>query len=394
MGSEHVAEAGTGQPLRVAIVTGNFNYVRDGVALTLNRAADHLAARDVPVLVVAPTTDSPAIETNHSVISVPSVPIPLRKEDRAAIGLSAAAKRALLDFRPTIMHVATPDMLGKQAISFAKSHNIPVLASYHTRYDAYAHHYGISVLRGLWKRHSRNLYNGCDCILAPSESMANLLRRDGISTPIHLWKRGVDKSLFTPDRRTQDWRRERGIGADEVLVTFVGRLVREKNVLLLEEIFSDLRAKGLKFRSMIVGNGPLEARLRDSLKGSIFTGFLTGPELANCYANSDIFLFPSESESFGNVTLEAMASGLPVVAANACGSMSLVEEGTTGLLAADARTSEFVAHLADLINSPELRRRMGRAGYSHSLSYDWSKAMSDLEGFYKKTIKLSEQVLR
>ena len=394
MSGSQVERGGIQPPLRVAIVTGNFNYVRDGVALTLNRAADHLAAREVPVMVVAPTTVSPVVETNHRVVSVPSVPIPLRMEYRAAMGLSVAAKQALLDFRPTIVHVATPDMLGKQAIRFAKSHNIPVLASYHTRYDAYAHHYGISILRGLWKRHSRKLYNGCDCILAPSESMANLLRQDGILAPIHLWKRGVDRNLFTPERRKPGWRRKRGIGEEEVLITFVGRLVREKNVLLLEEIFSGLREKGLEFRTMIVGNGPLETRLRDSLRDSTFTGFLTGPELANCYANSGIFLFPSESESFGNVTLEAMASGVPVVAANACGSMSLVQEGTTGFLADEARIGEFVAHLAKLIDDPELRRHMGDAGHARSMSYDWTKAMYDLENFYRRTVEMFDEVGR
>ena len=378
-------------PLRVAIVTGNFNYVRDGVALTLNRAADYLASKDVPVMVVAPTTANPAIEPRHPLVSVPSFPIPTRSEYRAALGLSSKAKRALLDFRPTIIHVATPDILGKQAITFARKQGIPVLASYHTRYDAYAHYYwGMTPFRELWKRYTRDLYSGCDCVLAPSESMASLLKEEGVSAPIHLWKRGVDKQRFTPANRDPEWRAERGIGETDILITYVGRLVLEKNVLLLGEIFAQLRERGLSFRTMIVGNGPLEDQMRNTLEDTLFTGFLTGEELARAYANSDIFLFPSESESFGNVTLEAMASGLPVVGANACGSNSLVQPGTTGFLAEEASTAGFVDHLSTLIEDPDLRKRMGEAGHNLSLSYDWSKAMGDLENYYRQTIKLAK----
>lgn len=370
--------------LRLALFTGNYNYIKDGVALTLNRLVGFLERRGIPVLVIAPTGPTPAFEATGELIPVPSLPIPFRSEYRISFGLSHKARRRLEEFRPTLFHIAVPDILGYQALKLADTWKVPVVASFHTRYDTYLKFYGLNLLESLGRKYFRYFYNKCVQVYPPSESMAEIIRAEGFSQNVRVWSRGVDAEHFNPAKRSLDWRRTLGVADGEVIVVFVGRLVKEKNTGILLRVFDTLARQGTPFRAMIVGDGPEEAHMKTALPNGIFTGFLHGDELARAYASADVFLFPSESETFGNVTLEAMASGLPAVCADASGSRSLVVEGVTGYLVDPASEAAYTAKVGDLVRDGKLRARMGKDARTRALSFNWDHILDGLlENYYE-----------
>ena len=371
----------------MALFTGNYNYIKDGVALTLNRLVAFLEKRGVPVLVFAPVAETPAFESVGELVPVPSFAIPTRKEYRIATGLPAAQRKRLEAFRPTLFHIAVPDILGYQALKLAERWNVPVVASYHTRYDTYLRFYGLGVFEKLGQRYMRNFYNRVRRVYPPSESMAEIIRQDGQSQHVEVWARGVDSELFSPDKRDMAWRRSLGMADDEVAVSFAGRLVKEKNVAIYTRVMNALAAKGLKVKPLVIGDGPEMTAMRAGLRNGVFAGFLHGEQLARAYASSDIFFFPSESETFGNVTLEAMASGLPAVNAIGSGSNSLVTEGETGHLVSARDEQGLAAKLEALVQDESLRNKMGAAARQRALTFSWDHILSGLLDSYRTVLR-------
>ena len=371
----------------MALFTGNYNYIKDGVALTLNRLVAFLEKRGVPVLVFAPVAETPAFESVGELVPVPSFAIPTRKEYRIATGLPAAQRKRLEAFRPTLFHIAVPDILGYQALKLAERWNVPVVASYHTRYDTYLRFYGLGLVEKLGQRYMRNFYNRVRRVYPPSESMAEIIRQDGQSQHVEVWARGVDSELFSPDKRDMAWRRSLGMADDEVAVSFAGRLVKEKNVAIYTRVMNALAAKGLKVKPLVIGDGPEMTAMRAGLRNGVFAGFLHGEQLARAYASSDIFFFPSESETFGNVTLEAMASGLPAVNAIASGSNSLVTEGETGHLVSARDEQGLAAKLEALVQDESLRNKMGAAARQRALTFSWDHILSGLLDSYRTVLR-------
>ncbi|MCU1386509.1 MAG: glycosyl transferase group 1 [Acidobacteria bacterium] len=369
-------------PLRVALVTSSYNFIADGVALTLNRLVGYLLAHGVEVLVFAPTADKSAFPHQGTVVSVPSRPLPVRPEYRLVLGMPAGVKQQLLAFKPDIIHIAVPDLLGRAALKLARAHGIPAVATYHTRYETYLKHYWyLAWLEGWLKRYLRDFYAACREVYVPSESTRAALLADGLRDNLRPWPRGIDTQRFTPDKRSDAWRSRLGIGADETVILHVSRLVREKR---LDTLTGAL--KQVPHRMVIVGDGPDRALAERELPGAIFLGFQGGEDLAAAYASSDIFIFPSDSESFGNVTLEAMASGLPCVCADATGSRSLVVEGETGFLVHADSADGFATAVNRLADNPDLRRRMGQAGRKRALTFGWDETLGRMLGYYRAVL--------
>lgn len=366
------------QQLRLALFTGNYNYIRDGVAITLNRLVAYLEKRGIAVLVFSPTAKVPAMAHVGELISVPSIPVPFHTEYRFALGFPKSKQQKLRDFKPNLFLLAAPDRLGQRALDVAKEMGVPAVASYHTRLDTYLKFYRLGFLENWGRNYLRRFYTRCRMVYPPSQSMADILREQGIATNLEVWGRGIDSELFNPVKRSLAWRRSIGVSDGDVVITFVSRLVKEKNTDLLVDVLQQLAAKKIGFKTLIVGRGPEEQHLRDILPTAIFTGFLSGEELARAYASSDIFFFPSESETFGNVTLEAMASGLPAVCANASGSNSLVEDGVTGYLSDAKNSAGFVQQLAALIQNTKSRNAMGLVARKRALTYDWDAILDKL----------------
>jgi phosphatidylinositol alpha 1,6-mannosyltransferase len=371
----------SGRPLRVALVTSSYNFIADGVALTLNRLVGYLLAHSVEVLVFAPVTRVPAFAHQGRLVPVPSIPLPGRPEYRMTFGLGGAARRELRDFAPDIIHLAVPDYLGHAALRFAQAQGIPAVASYHTRYETYLRHYWhLAPLEGRLTKLLRRFYGACREVYVPSESTREVLLADGLRDNFKPWPRGIDTTRFDPAKRSSAWRTQHGIGEDELVILHVSRLVREKRLDTLTAALSRLT---VPHRVVIVGEGPDRAYAQAQLPHALFTGFVGGDELAAAYASSDIFVFPSDSESFGNVTLEAMASGLPCVCADATGSRSLVVAGETGFLAPADDADAFARHITLLAQDGALRRRMGAAARARSLGFSWDETLARMLGYYR-----------
>lgn len=357
--------------LRVALFSGNYNYVLDGANQALNRLVDYLLRQGAAVRVYSPKVDNPAFEPAGELVGLPSLPIPGRAEYRLSVALSAEVKKDLESFAPNILHVASPDLAGQRAVSWARVRKLPVLASVHTRFETYPRYYGLAFLEPVAEAILRRFYKRCDALVAPSESMAAVLRKQGMNEDIGIWSRGVDRAIFSPERRSLEWRREIGIGDDEVAIGYLGRLVMEKGLDVFSETLAELRARGVPHRALVVGEGPARERFAGRMPEAVFLGFQRGEPLGRAVASMDMLLNPSVTETFGNVTLEAMACAIPVVAARATGSTSLVDDGVTGRLVEPGRIAEFADAVEAYIGDPLLRTAHGEAGEMRARDYSW-----------------------
>ncbi len=367
--------------LRIVLVTSSYNYIADGVALTLNRLVGYLEQQGVEVRVFTPTAETPAFAHNGTIVPVPSMPLPGRPEYRLVPRMPGGIKRELLEFAPDIIHIAVPDLLGQAALALANANRIPVVATYHTRYETYLRHYWyLAPFEGLLTRMLRRFYGACREVYVPSDSTRDALLADGLKNNFKPWPRGIETDRFNPRLRSAAWRARLGIGEDELVVLHVSRLVREKR---LDTLTAALQQLTMPHRVVIVGNGPDRGFVEAELPHAIFTGFLGGDELTAAYASSDIFFFPSDSESFGNVTLEAMASGLPCVCADATGSRSLVVDGQTGFLAPPDDAAAFAHHITALAMDAGLRTRMGQAARARALTFSWDETLARMLGYYR-----------
>lgn len=369
--------------LRVALFSGNYNYVRDGANQSLNRLVAFLERHGVPVRVYSPTIDPPAFPPAGTLISVPSVPVPRRPEYRIALGLPAKIRRDVEAFAPTLIHLSAPDLLGWGALALAERLRIPAVASFHTRFETYLRYYGLGWLEPFVIARLRRFYGRCHAVLAPSESMAAEIHAQRLSENVRIWSRGVDRALYNPDRRDLGWRRSLGIDDAEPVVAFVGRLVLEKGLEAFAGTLDALRAQGVPHRALVVGDGPERAWMQQRLPSAVFAGFQTGEALARAYASSDIFLNPSVTETFGNVTLEAMASGVPAVCADATGARSLVRHGTTGFLVPPHEPDGFVGPVRQLLTEPALRADMAAASVAASADFTWDAIMLGVVDAYR-----------
>lgn len=372
--------------LRVALFSGNYNYVRDGANQSLNRLVAFLERHGVPVRVYSPTIDPPAFPPTGTLISVPSVPVPRRPEYRIALGLPAKIRRDVEAFAPTLIHLSAPDLLGWGALALAERLRIPAVASFHTRFETYLRYYGLGWLEPFVIARLRRFYGRCQAVLAPSESMAAEIHAQRLSENVRIWSRGVDRALYNPDRRDLGWRRGLGIDDAEPVVAFVGRLVLEKGLEAFAGTLDALRAQDVPHRALVVGDGPERAWMQQRLPSAVFAGFQTGEALARAYASSDIFLNPSVTETFGNVTLEAMASGVPAVCADATGARSLVRHGTTGFLVPPREPDGFVAPVRQLLTEPALRADMAAASVAASADFTWDAIMLGVVDAYRDAL--------
>lgn len=369
------------RPLRIALFTGNYVHIEDGVSRTLGRLVGALEARGHHVLVLGPTVEVPAVRQPGTFLPVPSVPIPRRPEYRFTTGFPAYLRAQVEAFSPDVVHLATPDVLGHRALTWARQHGIPAVATYHTHFVSYADYYHLGIVKPLLWAIGRHFYNRCDEVYVPTPTMERELTAHGIQSTLRLWPRGIELDRFSPDLRSEAWRSAHGFERSDVVVLFTSRLVREKGL----DVFADVlrRLDHERVRALVVGDGPEREALAAELPGSVFTGHLSGVDLATAYASADVFLFPSETETFGNVTLEAMASGLAVVCADGGGSRSLIEDGRTGVLCPPRDTDAFTAAVWRLSQSAEVRATLGAAAREAASTYDWPSLLDRMVAYYR-----------
>lgn len=377
----------TAQGLRVALFSGNYNYVRDGANQALNRLVGYLQRQGAQVRVYAPKVANPAFPSKGKLVGVPSIAIPGRAEYRLPVALSPRVRRDLAAFAPHVVHVSSPDIAGHRAVSWARRHRLPILASVHTRFETYPRYYNMAFLEPVLEAVLRRFYRRCDALVAPSESMAQVLRAQRMNYDIDIWSRGVDRDVFHPGARDTTWRQSLGIADDEVVIGFLGRLVMEKGLDVFSDSIDQLARRGVAHRVMVVGEGPAHDWFTERLPQAVFTGFQGGADLGRAVASMDVLFNPSVTETFGNVTLEAMACGVPVVAAAATGSQSLVDDGVSGRLIAPGAVRQFAEALRAYVEDADLRARHGAAGEARSLEFSWDRINQAVADTYLRLIR-------
>jgi glycosyltransferase involved in cell wall biosynthesis len=360
--------------LRVALFSGNYNYVRDGANQALNKLVRHLLDAGAQVRVYSPTTDTPAFAPEGDLVSVPALPIPGgRGEYKFALGLPTAPRADLEAFKPNLVHVSAPEFLGHAAVAWARERGIPVIASLHTRFETYPRYYRIGFIEPWLIRRLTRFYNRVDRVVVPGNSVAELIKSWGVTTPIGIWSRGVDHARFNPQRRDDAWRRGLGIPDGVPAIGFLGRLVLEKGLDIFAEVARELKRRDVPHRILVIGEGPARDWFASQVPEAIFTGFQSGDDLARAVAGMDVFFNPSITETFGNVTSEAMACGVPVVAAKATGAMDLVEEGVTGFLVPPRDVTAYADAIERLARDPEMRASFGTAGHARMQAHVWPR---------------------
>jgi glycosyltransferase involved in cell wall biosynthesis len=281
-------------------------------------------------------------------------------------------------------------MLGHRAVTLARDMDVPVVASVHTRFETYMRYYGLAFLEPAIEAILRRVYRRCDAIFAPSDSMAQLLREQRMNYNVGIWTRGIDTTVFNPARRDIDWRRGFGIADDLPVIGFVGRLVMEKGLDVFSDTIDRLERRQVPHKVLVVGKGPAREWFERRLPNAVFAGFQEGPDLGRAVASMDMLFNPSVTETFGNVTLEAMAAGLPVVAAIATGSESLVTDGVTGRLVRPGAIDGFANALAFYCQNVAARSEAGRAGCQATRRFGWDEVNQELVDGYRRVIRQRE----
>lgn len=372
--------------VRVALFSGNYNCVRDGANRALNRLVGHVLAQGHAARVYSPTAPEPAFVPTGELVPVRSLAIPGRSEYRLATGLPRATARDVGRFAPSIIHVSAPDGLGTGAIRLGRRLGVPVVASMHTRFETYCEYYGVGFLRRPIEAWLRRFYDRCDLVLVPNAEIGVELAAAGIATPTRVWSRGVDRRQFAPVRRDLAWRREQGIADHEHAILFFGRLVAEKGLATYAAVLRALRQRGLPVRPLVVGEGPAHERFARTLVDPVFAGYLDAAALGRAVASADILVNPSVTEAFGNVTLEAMAAGVPVVAADVPATRALIEDGRSGLLVPARIEACYVDAVHDLIADEDARRAFAAAGVEVARGFDWDATLASVVTAYREQI--------
>ena len=278
-------------------------------------------------------------------------------------------------------YIATEGPLGYSALRACKRRAVPVVSGLHTNFHQYSRHYGAGLVAAPLLRYLRHFHNRTAATLVPTQAMADQFAADGFER-LQVWPRGVHADLFHPRHRSTELRASWGVRDDGLVVLYVGRLAPEKNIETAFAAFAAIRARHPGARFVLVGDGPAERRLRARHPDVLFAGPKTGAELATYYASGDMFLFPSQTETFGNVTLEAMASGLAVVSYDMAAAHELILQGHNGLLARADTRSAFVAQAGACADNPELRTKLKRHARETALQQDWPRLIVQLERLF------------
>lgn len=366
--------------MKIAIVTETFLPSTDGIVTRLTASIRHYLEEGHEVIVIAPDLGAAHFEA-ASIRGLPARTLPFYRTKRFALP-SRKVGLLLKESAPDIVHVVNPALLGAAGIYYARKLGIPLLASYHTNIARYLDFYGLPFLKGLIWLYLRVLHNRASINLCTSQTVRDELVKRKFRN-VKVWERGVDNVLFHPERYDASMRERLSQGfPDKKILLYVGRLAAEKEIEKLRDIFdaSD------HFVLVIVGDGPHRGELENYFAGTntLFTGFMYGDELAAAFASSDVFVFPSTTETLGLVLLEAMASGLPVVAARSGPTCEQIRHESTGFLFDPEEPDGFVAAVCRF-EDKSLRDAMSAAAYQESLGKGWKAAAGQALDFYRQT---------
>lgn len=378
--------------LRIAVVTETYPPEINGVAMTLGRFVRALQAREHQVQLIRPRqspADVPVAESNLEQVLQPGVPIPRYSGLKMGLPAKSTLRRIWSLKRPDVVHVVTEGPLGWSAVAAAKTLRIPVATDFHTNFHSYSRHYGLGWLKRPIAAYLRRFHNQAHVTMVPSLTIRRDLEQAGFRN-LEVVARGVDTQLFDPARRSAALRASWGVGEAGLAVLYIGRVAPEKNLDLLVQAYQASKRVRPDARLVVVGEGPALSGLQAAHPEIVFCGARRGEDLAAHYASADVFLFPSLTETFGNVLLEAMASGLACVAFDYAAAAEHVRHGVNGLKAPYGDSAEFIAQTLRLIEDEALRRSVGARARLTALDLSWERIFVQLEGIFLDIVRSHE----
>lgn len=367
--------------LRVAVVTETYPPEINGVAMTIERTVRGLQDRNHQVQLVRPKQnpiDQPASLPKFEEVLKPGLPIPHYDGLKMGLPAKAALTRLWMMKRPDIVHIATEGPLGWSALSAAIKLKLPTITDFHTNFQTYSQHYGLGLLRATINAYLRKFHNKGLVTLVPTESLREELQQYGYNNLMVLG-RGVDTQLFNPLRRQAELRHHWGATENDTVALFVSRFAPEKNLHVVIETWLQMRTINPRTKLVMVGDGPERAALLAAHPEVIFSGMRTGMDLAEHYASANVFLFPSATETYGNVTMEAMASGLAVVAYDYAAAHEHIQHQQNGLLAKFNDVGDFAHQAMHLAANSQHAGHLGSNARRTTETLDWEKIHDEFE---------------
>jgi glycosyltransferase involved in cell wall biosynthesis len=377
------------QKLRVAIVTETYPPEINGVAVTIDRVVRGLEERDHFVELVRPrqhAQEIPALRRNFAESLHRGIPIPRYDALKLGFPAGAALQQSWTVCRPDVVHLVTEGPLGWSALKAARRLGIPVSSDFHTNFHIYTQHYGIGWLRKPIEAYLRHFHNQTLCTMVPTGELREQLELLGLRNLLVVG-RGVDTRLFNPAKRNDELRRSWGVGPGDPAVLYVGRLAPEKNLPTVVESFYAMHAVNPRARLVFVGDGPERGALQSRHPTPVYAGMLTGETLAAHYASADIFLFPSVTETYGNVTMEALASGLAAVAYDYAAAAEHIHHEVNGLIAPFGDAATFARQAIGLVNDAPRIARLRVNARATAEKLDWSTVIGEFEDALRMCIE-------
>lgn len=370
-------------PLRIAVVTETYPPEVNGVARTVQRSVQGILARGHRVDLFRPRQEGPALVRNGNLTQhlLAGLRMPFYPEVQIGMPAYPSLLASWKQDRPEIVHIITEGPLGLAALLAARKLKIPVLSDYRTNFQQYARHYSVGFVHSIADGYMRGFHNRTQQTLCPTHQIRDDLLARGYKN-LSVIGRGVDTSAFSPVRRSAELRRNWGIGRDGRAVLYVGRIAAEKNIALAIDAFRSMQEIDPKLKMILVGDGPQRQRLEAGNPDLIFVGMKRGPELADYYASGDIFLFPSVTETFGNVILEAMASKLALVSYDYAAAREKLEDGVSAALAPMEDRAAYIRKACDLAADRGLVNEYRSKAFAVSRQCSWDLVIREIEDLY------------
>ena len=376
--------------LRIAVVTETWPPEVNGVAMTLAKLVQGLSHRNHDVQLIRPRqtkTDSPMSDSSLEEVLMRGMPIPRYPELKLGLPSKKTLVKTWTLRRPDVVHIATEGPLGWSALQAAKVLKLPVTSDFRTNFQSYSKHYGVGWLRKPIVAYLRKFHNATACTMVPTRELMRTLSQNGFAN-LKVVSRGVDTKLFNISKRDTSLRSSWGATDDTKVLISVGRMAPEKNLDQVLKAYEALQVTGQAFKLVMVGDGPLKEQFQKRYPEIIFPGMLSQSNLAAYYASSDLFIFPSQTETFGNVTLEALASGIPVLAFDCAAARDWVQTGVNGWLVAENNPEGFAAQAVTVFNSKDLLDQITQSTRQQVVHLDWDQIAEQVESVFWDAIRI------
>ena len=376
--------------LRIAVVTETWPPEVNGVAMTLAKLVQGLSHRNHDVQLIRPRqtkTDSPMSDASLEEVLMRGMPIPRYPELKLGLPSKKTLVKTWTLRRPDVVHIATEGPLGWSALQAAKVLKLPVTSDFRTNFQSYSKHYGVGWLRKPIVAYLRKFHNATACTMVPTRELMRTLSQNGFAN-LKVVSRGVDTKLFNIAKRDTRLRSSWGATDETKVLISVGRMAPEKNLDQVLKTYDALKSTGQAFKLVMVGDGPLKEQFQKRYPEIIFPGMLSQTNLAAYYASSDLFIFPSQTETFGNVTLEALASGIPVLAFDCAAARDWVQTGINGWLVAENNPEGFAAQAVSIFKSKELLEQITQSTRQQVVHLDWDQIAEQVESVFWDAIRM------